>query len=68
MLNLNFNVYFMDNEFIFVFLKMVKGVMIGNIGYNMIRFRNYFGCVEVVFIFIESLYNLRIDCEIDSVF
>lgn len=40
MLNLNFNVYFMDNEFIFVFLKMVKGVMIGNIGYNMIRFRN----------------------------
>ncbi|WP_253194413.1 hypothetical protein [Burkholderia cenocepacia] len=41
---------------------------IGNIGYNTIRFRNYFGCAEAVFISTESPYNLRIDCETDSVF
>ncbi|EPZ88130.1 hypothetical protein A8E25_00365 [Burkholderia cenocepacia] len=38
--NPNFNVYPTDNEFTFAFPKTVKGVTIGNIGYNTIRFRN----------------------------
>ncbi|WP_176096393.1 hypothetical protein [Burkholderia cepacia] len=66
--NPNFNVYPTDNEFTFAFPKTVKGVIVGNVGYNTIRFRNYFGCAEAVFIATESPYNLRIDCETDSVF